>query len=94
MEQENYELWRIGGRMMKGKRDDRAMEDYVDRIYPREDKRKKIWEIKRQQRKLWIVLVCITVLVAGYCFFSETESSLLQENEVKRQHNSELPPNT
>lgn len=70
---------------MKGKRDDRAMEDYVDRIYPREDKRKKIWEIKRQQRKLWIVLVCITVLVAGYCFFSEPESSLLQENEVKRQ---------
>ncbi|MBO5486936.1 MAG: type II secretion system F family protein [Eubacterium sp.] len=71
--------------MMTGKREDRAMVDYVDRIYPREDKRKKIWEMKRQQRKLWIVLGVVTMLVAGYCFFSEPESSLLQKNEIKRQ---------
>lgn len=70
----------------KGIKEDDFIGEYVERIYPREDKRNKLQEIKKQRKKLWILLLVFTILAAFYCFFSKPESSFLQgKNQITRQ---------
>lgn len=70
----------------KGIKEDDFIGEYVEHIYPREDKRNKLQEIKKQRKKLWILLLVFTILAAFYCFFSTPESSFLQgKNQITRQ---------
>lgn len=66
--------------------EDRRIQEYIEKIYPRENKREKRHEIEKQKKKVWVCLGVLTVFSLLYCIFYQPESLVLQEkNQIHRQ---------